>query len=664
MNIFGPQPLSILKKFILICLVVHGWMGGALAQPSLLVDSLQKALKKYQDTALELGKSRTFAGDTIAADLLYELSRATWGSEPELSIDYARQCQALSEQIGYKKGLGNALYSLGANSWFKGDYMVALDFFKQALNTHTAIGERRGIATSNNGIGNIYVQLGNYPEALKYHLASLRMREEIGDKKEIATSYNNIGVVYEKQGNYPEALKNNFASLKIREEIGDMKGVSGSYNNIGNIYKYQGKYDEALKFHSDALEINLEMNDIKGVADSYNNIGTIYESQGDFGKALTSQLEALKIREEMGDKYGKSMTFINIGNVYAGQNKFDKAREYLEKGLALSEEIGSVEGLKLCYESLAIIDNVQGKYKLELEHYKLFIKYRDSLLNNENTQKTVQMQMQYDFDKKESLTRVEQEKKDVLAQKKVQKQRLVRNAFIGGTFLFLMLAGAIFIGLRRTAGAKRKSEELLLNILPGEVAEEIKTTGTAKTKSFTMVTVMFTDFKDFTNISEKVSAELLVDEIHACFSGFDKIIQKHKIEKIKTIGDAYLCASGLPVSNYTHAVDMINAAFEIHEFMANRKKEKEAKGEIPFELRIGIHTGPVVAGVVGVRKYAYDIWGDTVNVAARMEQNSEAGKINISGSTYDLVKDKFACSYRGKIEAKNKGEIDMYFVTG
>ena len=211
---------------------------------------------------------------------------------------------------------------------------------------------------------------------------------------------------------------------------------------------------------------------------------------------------------------------------------------------------------------------------------------------------------------------------------------------------------------------KRISEDLLLNILPRDVAEELKITGDTKAKAFTMVTVMFTDFKDFTKVSKKVSAELLVDEIHYCFSAFDRIVQKHKIEKIKTIGDAYLCASGLPVSNYTHAVDMLNAAFEMRDFMVQRKKEKEAKGETPFELRIGVHTGPVVAGIVGVRKFQYDIWGDTVNTANRVESNGEAGKVNISQSTYELLVDdsNFTFSNRGKIEVKGKGELSMYFV--
>lgn len=211
---------------------------------------------------------------------------------------------------------------------------------------------------------------------------------------------------------------------------------------------------------------------------------------------------------------------------------------------------------------------------------------------------------------------------------------------------------------------KHHSEELLLNILPRDVAEELQITGETQAKAFTMVTVMFTDFVGFSQVSKKVSAELLVDEIHHCFSGFDHIISKYHIEKIKTIGDSYLCTSGLPVSNYTHAVDMINAAFEIRRFIHERKKEKEARGEIPFELRIGIHTGPVVAGIVGVRKFQYDIWGDTVNTANRIENAGKSAKVNISQSTYDLVKDNsdFMFENRGKIEVKGKGELEMYFV--
>ena len=264
--------------------------------------------------------------------------------------------------------------------------------------------------------------------------------------------------------------------------------------------------------------------------------------------------------------------------------------------------------------------------------------------------------------KKEALAEAEQEKKDVIALNNLQKQKVLRDVFLAAFAIVLLFAIVVFSQRNKIKKGKKRSEELLLNILPYEVAEELKLTGTAKAKTFSMVTVMFTDFKDFTKVSEKVSAELLVDEIHHCFSSFDAILQRHKIEKIKTIGDSYMCASGLPALNYTHATDMVNAAFEIRDFMIARKKEKESKKEIPFELRIGIHTGPVVAGIVGVKKFQYDIWGDTVNLASRMESSGEAGKVNISGSTYQLVKDEFTCTYRGKIQAKNKGEIDMYFV--
>ncbi len=204
---------------------------------------------------------------------------------------------------------------------------------------------------------------------------------------------------------------------------------------------------------------------------------------------------------------------------------------------------------------------------------------------------------------------------------------------------------------------KQKSEDLLLNILPAEVANELKRDGVSKARNYNDVTVLFTDFVNFTGISEILTPKELIKELHICFKGIDEVIERNSLEKIKTIGDAYLAVCGLPKSCAIHAVMAVQAAKEVVTFIENRKQN----GGL-FDIRIGIHSGPVIAGIVGTKKFAYDIWGDTVNTAARMEQHSEAGKINISGATWELVKHQFGSIHRGKIAAKNKGDIDMYYV--
>lgn len=211
---------------------------------------------------------------------------------------------------------------------------------------------------------------------------------------------------------------------------------------------------------------------------------------------------------------------------------------------------------------------------------------------------------------------------------------------------------------------KIEIEKLLLNILPAETARELNQKGFATPKYYENVSVLFTDFKDFTKIAEGLSPQELVAELNACFIAFDEIIEKNNLEKIKTIGDAFMCAGGIPVANQTHPIDAVKAGLEIQKYMNEANKKRREKGNMTWNLRIGIHTGPLVTGVVGKRKFAYDIWGDAVNIASRMETSGEIGKVNISDSTFTLVKDTFLCQYRGKISAKNKGEVDMYFVQG
>lgn len=253
-----------------------------------------------------------------------------------------------------------------------------------------------------------------------------------------------------------------------------------------------------------------------------------------------------------------------------------------------------------------------------------------------------------------------------------------RNYAFGVGIILLLLSALLyyrFVSKRKAANAlaasntdlvdaRKKSDDLLLNILPANIADELKATGSAKAKKFDDTTILFSDFVNFTNISEQLGPEELVRELDVCFQAFDDILDDYAdVEKIKTIGDAYMVASGLDNRKSVPA-NIIRAAIRMQQFLQERGQHRKSRGLPFFEARIGLHTGPVVAGVVGKKKFAYDVWGDTVNTAARVETESEPGKVNVSETTYRLIKYQFTCDYRGKVQAKNKGYLDMYFVKG
>ncbi len=227
---------------------------------------------------------------------------------------------------------------------------------------------------------------------------------------------------------------------------------------------------------------------------------------------------------------------------------------------------------------------------------------------------------------------------------------------------FASLAYMVRASKNQLKTERQKSEALLLNILPPKIAEELKKNGSARPVRVEAATVLFTDFIGFTRIAERLSAEQVVEELDKCFSYFDQVTGRYNLEKLKTIGDSFMCAGGLPDPNKTHAIDCALAALEIQGFMLQMKEIKEQQGLEYWQLRLGINTGPLVAGIVGEKKFAYDVWGDTVITASRIESAGSAGKINLSATTYTAISSLFDCTHRGKVEIKNKAAADMYFL--
>ncbi len=625
--------------------------------------SVQRTFGQTYNTDSLITVIQSSAADTNQVnkiiDLCYLLNDQ---SEFDKMVEFAKQGVALAQQLHFRSRESSAYQLAGLGYTRMGNLDLGIENYEKALTIDRELGDKSGIAGTLNNIGLAYNEKSNFPQALAAFYEALKINEETDNKEWIVGNQNNIAICYLIQEKYDKALEMLFDAIKQFDKIGNPPQRHHPYNNIGNCYYGMERYEDALIYFKKALDIRLEVNDILEVGMSYGNVGSCELELGRTDDALEHFMKALRIANETGNEYLRSSVYVNIGYLLMKKSKYRDASTYLDSGYVIAKELQDYYVLMDYHDHMSELDSIKGDYLGSLYHYKLSEQFSDSVVNEKSKEQLLQNQMQYDFDKKETATRAEQDKKDALALEELQKQKLVRNGFIGGFALVLGFAGVFFAQRNRIKKGKKRSDELLLNILPEEVAEELKAKGSTDAQLIEHVSVLFTDFKGFTSMSEKLSPKELVADLHECFSAFDRITEKYRLEKIKTIGDAYMAAGGLPTPNNTHASDAIKAAMEMRDFIDEGKQRKIAL-ELPyFEIRIGIHTGPVVAGIVGVKKFQYDIWGDTVNTASRMESSGEVGQINISETTYALVKDEFVCSPRGKVQAKGKGEMEMYFV--
>jgi adenylate cyclase len=575
---------------------------------------------------------------------------------PDEGLKYGRQGLALAEKLSWTEGMAAAYYALGGNYANKADYAQALEYEYKALKIYEQLNNKPKRALLLQNIGIVYHTSRNQEKALEYDNRSLKLYDELGNRMEIAAVYSNMANVYYTLRNMEKVLEYNLKSLHLYEELGDLHGTARLQGNIANFFAEQGEYSKAMPYYFDALRKETALKNKNGIT---RNLGNIGETYLDIARDYPGNIQPDSLIPR-----GKAANL-------------QKALKYLKTTIANAKELGQTEYILAFAEELSDAYKMAGDNNNALDIYKEYISIRDSVYNVEKYNAATRRELDYEYGKREDSITFQKRLTDVklvLEKRSRQKDKIYYSA---GLALVLVFSAFMFnrwrvtqIQKRIIESEKQRSEDLLLNILPSEVAEELKEKGSADAKHFNNVTVMFTDFKNFTSISEKLAPAELVAEIHTCFKAFDEIIGSHNIEKIKTIGDAYMCAGGLPVANKTNATDVVMAALEIQKFMQDHLDQRRKENKPPFEIRIGVHTGPVVAGIVGVKKFAYDIWGDTVNIASRMESSGEAGKVNISGATHAMLNgshsetEKFKCTYRGKIDAKNKGQIDMYFVEG
>lgn len=594
------------------------------------------------------------------------------------SADYYNTCLANADKAiaaydtcyrqatvwGYNVIAAKALNNIAFIYYNQGSYVRALDYYRRCMETDSSVRQKISVFAN---VASIYVKIGDYANAVDYYVRAYNMHSRslitAGHASEMDTivlisMLNNIAIAYVAMSDYDKALENYRHMQELNKHIQYSLLNVYSLRGIGKCLLMKKDYTAAINSYKEALALNVK----KGLdtREVLVELGNIYLEMGDINEAAAYAAKVADIsskftdEESSNDNYSIPGCAILTGKIAMARKQYNNAIANFQKAIAIYKRAGMLDDESKVWMELSMAYELMGRSQDAFNAYRQYIGLRDSVFSQEKAKQITRTEMQGEFDRKQFSDSLKNEDVKKQAAFKLQRQRMFTYSGIGAVLILAMFSFFIF-------RERKKSDKLLLNILPKAVAAELKSKGVADARHFDNVTVLFTDFVGFTNVSERLTATELVNELDACFREFDRIMAKYNIEKIKTVGDAYLAVAGLPLPDENHAMNVVRAAIEIKDFMLARRKQL---GDNTFRMRIGVHSGSLVAGIVGLSKFAYDIWGDTVNTAARMEQHGTPGRVNVSETTYQLIKDEFICTYRGELEAKNKGMLKMYFVDG
>ncbi len=545
-----------------------------------------------------------------------------------------------------------------------GDASRSQQSFEEAYAIYLEVQFPRGVAQSLHNLSVVFTELGGYDRAAKLDLDALRIFEALGYADEIADVTSNLARINQLIGSPDVALDYLSKALGVYEVAGDKRGQAIVNGRLGDYFAELGLADEAMQAFQEALVTFGAFDDKLNSADIHLKIGKLYESSEDYEGAIASynlaremyldeaeRLESEGIEVAQSAREGLVVAANNRGTAHYNLGQFGDALAAHQEAYAQAERLAYRDGLSAALFNLAQDYSALNRFEEANEAMQLYIALKDYVLEESVLEKTQQQQVLYDTEKKERALVAEQVAK---AEEEAKRRRW--SAVAVASILMLSLISVL---LALVARERKRSEKLLLNILPKKVASDLKRFGKAPSERFDEVTVYFSDVVNFTTASSTMDPEFLISELNEIFTTFDAIMESHGCERIKTIGDAYMAVCGMPIPRDDHAKRMLAAAREIREAL----KVRNASSAHQWEIRIGIHSGKVVGGIVGVKKYIYDVFGDTINTASRMESNSVPMGINVSEATYTLLKEEkdFTFIDREPIEVKGKGEMKMYF---
>ena len=566
--------------------------------------------QEIQDKIITIENSISSSKFEIAKKLAIELLNNIKHSNDLISIAKLRNL------------LGNIYYS-------QSDLFSAKEMYSSALEINTSINNKIGIAGNLGNIAVVFYQFSDYNKSLEYYKTALEINTEIDNIAGKAIIYGNMGNVFNILQEYDQALHYYNIALDLNNELNNIEGISINLGNIGNIYFESKNYDKALEYYEKALTFSLSSDNKYSISNIFGNMGNIYRQLFQYELSLEYFSKSSELDTQNNNRRGLALNFFNIGELYLQQEDLLTAKKYFLQSLTICLELEQKLLQMKNYEKLSFIEEAQEDEKLALQYYKKFTQLKEEIHNNEIKRKV------YLFDQ----------------QRKIDEDEKARQLKI-----------ARF----------EEQEKLLHNILPINIANRILQNETFIADYFESVTVLFMDLVGFTPLSSKVPPKQLVFILDSIFFKADEIIEKYGLEKIKTIGDGYMAVGNVTSVNANHQKAAALAALELIDTMKNFSINIPSElGETDWtieveeiQVRIGIHTGEVVAGIIGKNKFVFDLWGDAVNIASRMESNSESWKIHISSEFAKEIEQysEFSLIPRGEITIKGKGTMNTFWL--